>query len=201
MLPPRAYPDTFSAIPSPSAIRTHDEERPSIVIAAGRADLDRFPAASFTRLTAHTTADASSLIERMRPRVVAVDWDVPDIDAEQVLRVAGRFPHTRILVATAVVQHAPAAIRSGCHALLLKPFARNLAAARIGRLCRELPISPVARRIGGALPAFGTHRVWPDTRCPTCGTPGATSFEFSSYRRMWYACLGCDAVWLGPRQE
>ena len=29
----------------------------------------------------------------------------------------------------------------------------------------------------------------------------AVSFEFSSYRRMWYACLACEHVWLGPRQE
>ena len=34
-----------------------------------------------------------------------------------------------------------------------------------------------------------------------CQSNGATSFEYSSYRRMWYACLACDAVWLGPRQE
>ena len=47
----------------------------------------------------------------------------------------------------------------------------------------------------------GTNRVWQDSACPKCGTHGPTSFDFSSYRRMWYACLTCDHTWLGPRQE
>jgi hypothetical protein len=83
----------------------------------------------------------------------------------------------------------------------LKPFAPNLVAARIGRLSRELPLTPVAVRAAAVMQQTGTNRVWPETHCPKCQTPAATSFEFESYRRMWYACLACDAVWLGNRQE
>ena len=94
-----------------------------------------------------------------------------------------------------------AALKAGCHAVLLRPFAPNLLAARLGRLSREIPTTPNALRGLAALQLVGTNRVWPDTQCPTCHAGGAVSFEFSSYRRMWYACLGCDHVWLGPRQE
>jgi len=95
---------------------------------------------------------------------------------------------------------APAALKAGCHAILLKPFAPNLAAGRIGRLSRELPMGVTSSRSTPAV-QYGTNRAWAATHCPECDTAAATSFEFASYRRMWYACLACDHVWLGPRQE
>jgi len=72
---------------------------------------------------------------------------------------------------------------------------------RIGRLSREVPAGTASLRAAPSLQFCGTNRTWPDTHCPRCDAPSATSFEFYSYRRMWYACLACDAVWLGARQE
>jgi CheY-like chemotaxis protein len=201
MLPTRAYSDTLSSLVPAAARQAPGEERSVIVLAVDRAELTRFPLPLLTRLPAHTTADALALIERSQPRVVAVDWDCKDIDAEQIVRAARRSSRTGVLVATSVVEHAPAAIKSGCHTLLLKPFAPNLAAGRIGRLCREMSAVSISRRPAISVHDCSTHRTWPNTVCPKCQTSGATSFEFSSYRRMWYACLACDAVWLGPRQE
>jgi CheY-like chemotaxis protein len=198
MLPTRAYADNLLA--AAAALRPQSEERAVIVVVADRHDVDRFPSTAFNRLAAHTTADALMLIARSHPRVVALDWDMSGIDRPQILQAVKRMPNTGLLVATSAPEHAPEAIKSGCHAVLLKPFPPNLAAARIGRLCRELP-SGAVRRTAGVLNDSGTHRVWPDTACPKCQTAGATSFEFSSYRRMWYACLACEHVWLGARQE
>ena len=201
MLPPRAYAEAIPRLspgPNPRAVPT---ARPAIVIAAAQTDIDRFPSADFSRYAVHTTHEALRLIETARPRVVIVDWDCHEIDGQQVCAAARKFSQTGVLVTTSAPEHAPSALKAGCHAILLKPFAPNLVAARLGRLARELPTTPIAVRAAAAMQQCGTNRTWPDTSCPKCSTPGATSFEFSSYRRMWYACLNCEAVWLGPRQE
>jgi DNA-binding response OmpR family regulator len=195
MLPTRAYQD---AVVSP---RPQVDERSVMIVVASRADAERFPPSTFTRLSAQNTAEAISLITRMRPRVLVVDLDLPEVDGQQVVSAATRVAHTGVLVTTQMPERVPAAIKAGCHAVLLKPFVPNLAAARIARMCREMPTSAVEWRTGNGASYSGTHRVWPNTACPTCNTAGATSFEFSSYRRSWYACLACNAVWLGPRQE
>jgi DNA-binding response OmpR family regulator len=197
MLPTRAYNDLSLA----AAARLRPDEPPVILVAADRSELERFPGSSVIRLCAHTTADVLTALERSRPRVVALDWDCPEIAAANVIEATRRFPNTGVLVAMSTPEHAPTAIRSGCHAVLLKPFAPNLAAARIGRLCREMPTSPAGRRVAAALHTCGTNRLWSDERCPSCNEAGVTSFEFSSYRRMWYACLACNHVWLGHRRE
>ena len=152
-------------------------------------------------ITSYTTSEAVRLIETARPRIVAIDWDIPEIDGGAGLRRRQKFALTGVLVVMKSPETAPAALTAGCHAILLKPFAPNLVAGRIGRLSRELPATPVTSAPRAMLHQSGTNRVWPETPCPKCHAPSATSFEFSSYRRMWYACLGCDAVWLGPRQE
>jgi DNA-binding response OmpR family regulator len=204
MLPTRAYADIPRLSPGPNAgptPRPQGDTRAALVVATAAADVEKFPAATFTRYPVHTTTEALRLIETARPRVVAVDWDVPEIDGTQVCAAALKFPLTGVLVTMSAPETAPAALKAGCHAILLKPFAPNLLVARIGRLSRELPATPTAMRAARAMHQCGTNRVWPDTHCPTCAAPSATSFEFYSYRRMWYACLSCDAVWLGPRQE
>jgi CheY-like chemotaxis protein len=203
MLPTRAYADPlppFSAglrsQPSP-----HDV-RPAFVVAAAAADVDRFPEAPLTRLAARTTTEAVRLIERWRPRVVAIDWDLPDtFDGAVISGAARQAGFTAILATTATPERAPAALKAGCHALLLKPLSTNLIAARVGRLCREVPAVPAAARAAAALQQWGTNRTWPDMTCPTCAQQGPVGFEFSSHRRAWYACLACDAVWLGVRRE
>jgi CheY-like chemotaxis protein len=194
MVPPSAFSPTARSQPAAAAA-------PAIVVllAIAENDVHRYPAGTFTTVTAHTTAEAIRSIEAVRPCVLAIDWDLPSIDGTAVCRAAADFASATMLVTTESVERVPAAIKAGCQSVLLKPFSLNLAAARLGRLCRELPVStsPFVR----AAVERGTNRTWPHTVCPRCGATGATGFDFSSYRRTWYACLGCEHVWLGPRQE
>jgi DNA-binding response OmpR family regulator len=202
MLPTRAYLDNIPRLsPGGATARPAADSRPAIVVAVPEPEVERFPVGSFTRYAVHTTNEALRMVETARPRVVVIDWDVPQIDGQQVCTSARKFAQTGVLAVMREPDSAPAALKAGCHAILLKPVAPNLVAARVGRLARELPLTPVAVRAAMAMQQTGTNRVWPQTACPTCNTPGATSFEFESYRRMWYACLACDGVWLGPRQE
>jgi len=200
MLPPRAYSEPLPPLsPGPAQVAT--DRRPILLLAVAAPDVDRFMMSRFTRLTAQNTADVVRTIERSRPRVVAVDIDLPQFDSAAIHTAANQNGHTSVLVLTNTPERVPAALKAGCHGVLLKPFAPNLAAARLGRLVRETLLTPAARRAAAVLLQHGTNRTWPDTACPSCGHMGAISFEFSSYRRMWYACLACDGVWLGPRQE
>ena len=202
MLPTRAYTDNIPRVsPGGPAPRVSAEAQPTLVLAVAEAEVERFASSAFNRYPVHTTNDALRLIETARPRVVVIDWDVAAIDGAQVCSAARKFAQTGVLVVMNSPESAPAALKAGCQAILLKPFVPNLVAARIGRLLRELPTTPVAVRAAQAMQQTGTNRVWPDTSCPTCNATSVTSFEFSSYRRMWYACLGCDTVWLGVRQE
>ncbi len=202
MLPTRAYLDNIPHLsPGAAASRPAVDARAAVVVAVAEADLEQFPTADFTRYPVRSTSEALRLIETARPRVVVIDWDVPHIDGPQICGAARKFGHTGVLVVMQKPECAPAALKAGCHAILLKPFAPNLVAARIGRLSRELPLTPITTRAAMMTHQSGTNRVWPETRCLKCNAPSATSFEFSSYRRMWYACLECDSVWLGPRQE
>jgi|SoiMethySBSTD1v2_1073268.scaffolds.fasta_scaffold18848_8 DNA-binding response OmpR family regulator len=200
MLPPRAYSEPLPVI-LPGSTQVAVDRRPILLIAVATADVDHFTTSRFTRLSAQNTADAVRTIERSRPRVVALDIDLPQFDSSAIHTAAHQTGMTSVLVLTGSPERVPAALKAGCHGVLLKPFAPNLAAARMGRLVRETLLTPAARRAAAVLLQHGTNRTWPDTACPTCGNTGAVSFEFSSYRRMWYACLQCDGVWLGPRQE
>lgn len=202
MLPTRAYVDNIPRVSPPGLVaRPFADVHGTLVVAVAEADVDRFPAGDFTRYPVRTTNEALRLIDTARPRVVVVDWDVDQIDGPRICTAARQFGHTGVLVMMQKAESAPAALKAGCHAILLKPCARNLVAARIGRMSRELPITPVAARAATMMLQTGMNRVWPETYCPTCHAPSATSFEFASHRRMWYACLRCDAVWLGGRQE
>ena len=202
MLPPRAYSEPLSPY-SPGATLpvAADTNRSALLLAVKAPDADLFSTQRFTRLTAQNTADAIRAIERSHPRVAVVDLDLPQFDVVAICTAAQQDGRTSVLTTTATPERAPTAIKAGCHGVLLKPFPPNLAAARIGRLMRETTLTPAARRAAAVLLQQGTNRTWPDTACPRCGHLGAVSFEFSSYRRMWYACLPCDSVWLGPRQE
>jgi|SRR4051812_45744040 len=199
MLPPRAYSDPLPQYsPGPSQV---SETRPVLLLAVASTDVDRFALARFTRMTTQNTTEAVRALERARPRVVVIDLDAPQFDPLAICTAAHQTGNTSVLTTTGSPERAPAAIKAGCHGVLLKPFAPNLAAARLGRLVRETLLTPAARRAAAVLLQQGTNRTWPATACPKCGHAGAVSFEFSSYRRMWYACLPCEAVWLGPRQE
>jgi DNA-binding response OmpR family regulator len=196
----RAHPETI--VPSASwqsATPEYQDARPLVLLAVDPLDVSLFGAGPFTRVLARNTEEAVRVIDRQRPRLAVLDLDLADMDGLGVCTAAAAA-NASTLVMTAEVERVPPALKAGCDAVLLKPFAPNLLATRLARLLREIGQSrmPRAPHANGHR---GTNRVWADTRCPTCGAPGATSFDFSSYRRMWYACLSCEAVWLGKRQE
>src|SRR5215208_6984123 len=168
MLPTRAYADPlppFSAgiRPQPSPA----DARPALVVAVAASDIERFPSTPFTRLAARNTAEALRLMERWRPRVIAIDWDSADFDGAAICTAARQVAATAILVLTDRAEVAPVALKAGCHAVLLKPFVPNLLAARIGRLCREVPIAPPFRATA-TTQTPGTNRTWRDVTCPKC---------------------------------
>ena len=132
MLPPRAYAEplppfsaNLRAQPSPS------DSRPSLIVAVAPQDVDRFPATPYARFAARTTAEAVRLIERWRPRVVVVDWDVAELDASAICNTAKQMAPVGVLAVMSEPAKAPSALKAGCHALLLKPLA-----------------GPVKRRVG-----------------------------------------------------
>jgi CheY-like chemotaxis protein len=202
MLPTRAYSDTLGPFsPGARAEATSADARPVLVVAVARSNVEQFPANPFARFAARSTGDAIRLMERWRPRVVAVDWDNRLFDAKEICATALQTPGTGVLVTMDAPEAAPAALKAGCHALLLKPLTLNLVAARLGRLTRELAPVAAATRPADQPGHCGTHRTWPEVACPKCAQAGAIGFEYSSYRRSWYACMGCEAVWLGRRRE
>ena len=202
MLPPRAYAEPLP--PFSANVRAQPaptDSRPPLVVAVPSQDVDHFPSAPYARFAARTTPEAIRLIERWRPRVVAIDWDAADVEPLAICNAARQNGPVGILGIIDEPERAPAALKAGCHAILLKPYSLNLVAARLGRLCREMPAATAASRLGTSLPQWGTNRTWPDVACPKCHAAGAVCFEYSSHRRSWYACLGCQAVWLGARRE
>jgi DNA-binding response OmpR family regulator len=202
MLPDRAYTNHVSAKTSDGAQATTMAGAASILLVGFTPDMaDRAVVPPFIGVTAATTADARAAIERAHPAVVTIDWDADGVDGQAVCAAARQATSPGVLAVLSRVEMAPLAIKAGAHAVLLRPFAPNLLAARLGRLCRATQAIPPALRSATSMRQAGTNRVWPDTRCPRCSTGDAVSFDFSSYRRMWYACLACDCVWLGARQE
>jgi DNA-binding response OmpR family regulator len=161
-----------------------------------------------------TTVDAAvRAVERVAPSMLVTELALADGSGTEVCRAAKRLhiPAT-VLVTTSDVAQVPDAIAAGCDAVLLKPFAPNLLFARLGRLCRtrsvHLRYKAAQHRAKSDhlleradLLMAGTNQHWPHTHCPYCAHQGVTSFEFTSYRRAWYACLDCKRVWLAKRQE
>ena len=198
-IPPSAW--SPSPVPRPAPLQS--DARPVMVLAVGDADVQQYEMPAFTRMVARTTADVITLLSRERPAVVVLDLDAPGLDALAICHAASAHAATSVLVTMSSPAAAPAVLKAGCHAVLLKPFAPNLLAARLGRLVRERTQQLRLRAARGAMPSphAGTNRSWSSVECPHCRTPNATSFEFSSHRRMWFACLACDQVWLGARQE
>jgi DNA-binding response OmpR family regulator len=168
------------------------------------------------RVTHASTVDgALRAIERTPPALVVTELALAGAGTAgtTICRAAKQLaiPAT-ILVTTTDVDQVPDAILAGCDAVLLKPFAPNLLFARVGRLVRsrstELRYRAVRQRAKSQhlqersdLLLAGTNQQWPNTHCPYCIHQGVTSFEFTSYRRAWYACLECKKVWLAKRQE
>jgi DNA-binding response OmpR family regulator len=160
------------------------------------------PADLFTdyrRVAAHGTAEAITLLKRERPVALLLDGDSSGFDGIEICRAAAATEPTSVLVTLTAAERAPAFLKAGCHAILLKPFAPNLLAARLGRMTRERVYQIRMRvvRTSSTSGSIGTNRVWPHVTCPRCSEPNAVGFEFASHRRTWFACPACDQVWIG----
>src|SRR5262245_40092986 len=127
MLPPRAYAEPLPAFSA--NVRAHPaptDSRQPLIVAVALQDVDRFPAAPFVRHAARTTIEAVRLIERWRPRLIAIDWDLTEFDPAAICAAARAVAPVGILAVMEAPRQAPAAIKAGCHAVLLKPFSVNL---------------------------------------------------------------------------
>ena len=201
MLPSRAYADPpapFSA--NLRAQASAADARPALVVVVDEEEVDCYPSSPYVRLTARTTTEAARLIERWKPRAIVIDWELDRIDGPAICIAARQHGSTGMLAVMSEPQRAPSALKAGCNAVLLKPFVRNLVAARLGRLCRDRRPAH-AGRPGTPLQSWGTNRVFLEVACPKCRSGGAVCFDHASPRHEWYACFACDHVWLGHRQE
>ena len=189
----------LSYSPTPQSQPSATPDAIVALLAVAKEDVMRYPCGTATAVPAHTTTAAMQALEQMRPRVVVIDWDLSTLAVDAVCPAAAQRTATTILITTSATDRVPAALRCGAHAVLLKPFSVNLAAARIGRLCRDASVRlPSAIR---GMVERGTNRTWQNTACPHCAMHGAISFDFASHRTAWYACPACEHVWRGPRQE
>jgi CheY-like chemotaxis protein len=176
--------------------------RQTLLVAAAEADLPLYGLPAFQRVTARNNAELIALLARERPTAVVIDGDLPGLDAAAACTAARSHDGVSVLVAVGSPEQVPPFLKAGCHAILLKPFAPNLFAGRMGRLLRDRAQQP--RGVDGTRTAHvpqGTNRAWETVACPRCSEPNAVSFDFTSHRRMWFACLACNQVWIGHRQE
>jgi DNA-binding response OmpR family regulator len=166
------------------------------------------------RVATTASGDAArQFLRRNSPALVITELDVEDVDGVQICREAKALASPPpVLITTTDAQRVPDALVAGCDGVLLKPFAPNLLYARIGRLLRSRSQAlrskaeyqrSKAMHLSERSEALlsGSNRVWPHSHCPYCSNAGVTSFEFTSHRRAWYACLECRKVWIAKRQE
>lgn len=162
---------------------------------------------------AHSVGVALEYLTQNPPALVITELALNGGSGVDVCRQAKMLtvPST-VLVTTAEVDSVPDALSAGCDGVLLKPFAPNLLYARMGRLLRARSAAlrlSAQRQYGKAaylsersdLLMSGTNRHWPNTHCQYCSHEGVTSFEFTSHRKAWYACLECRKVWMAKRQD
>jgi DNA-binding response OmpR family regulator len=159
-------------------------------------------------------AQALRAIKAMQPTLVVTELALPDGDGISLCRQTKTVVPSSptVLALTSAPDRVPEALKAGCDGVLIKPFAPNLLYARIGRLLRTRAKAITERamwqRAKSAFLIEHSHRVMTGTNvvcenrhCPSCGQAGAVAFDASSHRRMWYACLPCGKVWLGPALE
>jgi DNA-binding response OmpR family regulator len=125
-------------IPPRRSLRSWREQERRVAVS--KSDVAHYPCGAATAVAAVTTAAAMQSLEQLRPAIVVIDWDLAALDAATVCRAATQRASTIVLITTQVPDRVPAALKCGCHAVLLKPFTVNLAAARLGRLCRDASV-------------------------------------------------------------
>jgi CheY-like chemotaxis protein len=157
-----------------------------------------------------SVSDATRRLVATQPPIVITELVFPDGDGVEICRTAKALPRPPVvIVTTAAPERVPGALIAGCNAVLLKPYSSSLLCTRIGRL-RQLfdraatMYRAVREDLAVAVHASAsvtTNHLWNDIQCPACGRSGATSFDFTSLRRMWCACLACEHVWVSRRRE
>jgi DNA-binding response OmpR family regulator len=153
-------------------------------------------------------------LRAFQPTMVITELALPDGDGVSLCRQSKAFPDDppSVLAMTSTPERAPEALKAGCDAILMKPFAPNLLYARIGLLLRlrakALQERAMWQRAKSAYLIEHTHRdmagtnvVHQDAVCPSCEQGGAVSFDAASHRRMWYACLPCEKVWMAAARR
>lgn len=196
----RAHPESTGYYPPPARPALLQPARPlSVLFVVGGTNLTQYLGGTFTRAFVHTTEAALGSMLSGGSRLVVIDLDEPLIDGPEVASAA-KAAQASVLVTTDTVARVPAMLKVGCDGVLLKPFPPNLLFARLGRMLRELPDSSLLRTRQMDWRAT-TNRIWPEIACPTCDARGAITFDFAGGRRVWYACLACEATWTGRSPE
>ena len=206
----------------PSPARLEPVEQPSILfVDPGAADSHLPLLRRRFEVTSVSSEDqAIRALRAFKPTLVITELELPEGDGVSLCRLAKAFEHNppSVLAITAIPERVPEALKAGCDAVLVKPFAPNLLYARIGRLLRlrtqalgERALAPTERalleRARSQQLIERSHRlrastniICRDASCPSCGQGDAVAFDAASHRRMWYACLPCGSVWTGPEQ-
>ena len=152
-------------------------------------------------------------LRAFQPTLVITELELPEGDGVSLCRHAKAFEDNApsVLAITAIPERVPEALKAGCDGVLVKPFAPNLLYARIGRLlrmrARALQERAMWQRMRSNYLIEHSHHIMAttnvicrDASCPSCGQAGAVAFDAASHRRMWYACLPCGSVWMGPER-
>jgi DNA-binding response OmpR family regulator len=149
--------------------------------------------------TVTTVAAALPRLRALEQTIIVTNLSLPDGDGVQLCTAAKTSGRTvLVLVCTSELARVPRALKAGCDSVLIKPFAPNLLYARLGRLTRDLQTRAA---FPGATLCVGTNQEWPALGCPACHHSGAISFDATSLRRAWYACLSCEHVWIAKREK
>jgi DNA-binding response OmpR family regulator len=197
-------------------LRSESSERPSILfVDPGTADVYLPSLRMHFEVAAASSVDqAIRALRAFQPTLVISELTVPEGDGLAVCRQskALQYPPS-VLVTTAVPERVPEALLAGCDGVLMKPFARSLLHTRIGRLLRqrasawrERAMQQQHATVAGLTELTnavqsGSNVVWPDVYCPSCSVGNAVAFDAATMKRMWYGCLACRHVWMGPRRE
>jgi CheY-like chemotaxis protein len=205
---PRVIGDPYAAVAS------RLDTKPSILFVDPGGTDQHVPAlrTRFDVVIASSQEQAVRALALSRPLLVITELLLDDGDGVALCRHAksmnGESP--LVLVTTAVPDRVPDALLAGCDAVLLKPYGPSILCTRVGRIVQQHAKALAERAMwqrvrsthdyGKNAPA-GTNTVWHDGYCPSCGRPGIVGFDAASYRRTWYACVGCRHVWMAARRE
>ena len=177
----------------------------------------RAPLQSLGRvLTTPSSAAAVEALTRTRSPLLIVDGDHQEHPVDVCAQARRLQPLIPSILVTVSRPEAAGNIIDVCESILLKPFAPNLLASRVGRLLRlhSRELRERSQRVQADVhrsllksehlmerSRAGTLIEWPTEYCPSCGHGGIVMFDYASLRRAWYACASCRKVWMAKRLE